>query len=180
MRPHFIYNTMTSIYYLCSQNAKLAQKVMFDFTNYLRKNFMAIACKGTILFSEELEHTKAYLAIEQAQFEENLFVKYDTPHKNFNIPPLTLQPIVENSVKHGLDPDSDPLHILISTRKIEKGNVIIVEDDGIGFEIDNDGENFALKNIQKRLEMFCRGTLSIYPRKDGGTVEKIFIPSAQK
>lgn len=73
MRPHFIYNTMTSIYYLCSQNAKLAQKVMFDFTNYLRKNFMVIACKGTILFSEEWEHTKAYLAIEQAQFEENLF-----------------------------------------------------------------------------------------------------------
>lgn len=79
-------------------------------------------------------------------------VKYDTPHKNFKIPPLTLQPIVENSVKHGLDPDSDPLHILISTRKIEKGSVIIVEDDGIGFEIDNDGENFALKNYSKTVE----------------------------
>ena len=59
MRPHFIYNTMTSIYYLCSQNPKQAQKVMLDFTNYLRKNFMAITHEGTILFSEELEHTKA-------------------------------------------------------------------------------------------------------------------------
>ena len=58
MRPHFIYNTMTSIYYLCAQNPKQAQKVTPDFTNYLRKNFMAIACEGTILFSEELEHTK--------------------------------------------------------------------------------------------------------------------------
>ena len=121
MRPHFIYNTMTSIYYLCAQNPAQAQKVTLDFTNYLRKNFMAIACEGTISFSEELEHTQAYLSIEQAQFEENLFVEYDTPHQNFKIPPLTLQPIVENSVKHGLDPDSEPLHIFISTRETGGG-----------------------------------------------------------
>ena len=176
MRPHFIYNTMTSIYYLCSQNPKQAQKVTLDFTNYLRKNFMAIACEGTISFSEELEHTKAYLSIEQAQFEENLFVEYDTPYLNFKIPPLTLQPIVENCVKHGLDPDSDPLNILILTRETKSGNVIIVEDNGVGFELDAGRENFALKNIQKRLEMFCEGNLSIYPREGGGTIVKILIP----
>ncbi len=176
MRPHFIYNTMTSIYYLCSQNPKQAQKVTLDFTNYLRKNFMAIACEGTILFSEELEHTKAYMSIEQAQFEENLFVEYDTPHVNFQIPPLTLQPIVENCVKHGLDLDSDPLNILISTRKTDAGSIIIVEDNGVGFELDDSRENFALKNIQKRLEMFCEGNLSIYPREGGGTIVKILMP----
>ena len=176
MRPHFIYNTMTSIYYLCSQNPKQAQKVMLDFTNYLRKNFMAITHKGTILFSEELEHTKAYLSIEQAQFEENLFIEYDTPYVNFKIPPLTLQPIVENCIKHGLDLDSDPLNILILTRETESGNEIIVEDNGAGFELDDGRENFALKNIQKRLEMFCEGNLSIYPRECGGTIVKIFIP----
>ena len=176
MRPHFIYNTMTSIYYLCSQNPKQAQKVTLDFTNYLRKNFMAIAYEGTILFSEELEHTKAYLSIEQAQFEENLFVEYDTPYVNFKIPPLTLQPIVENCVKHGLDLDSDPLKILILTRETKLGNVIIVEDNGVGFELDDSRENFALKNIQKRLEMFCEGNLNIYPREGGGTIVKILIP----
>jgi sensor histidine kinase YesM len=176
MRPHFIYNTMTSIYYLCSQNPKQAQKVMLDFTNYLRKNFMAITHKGTILFSEELEHTKAYLSIEQAQFEENLFIEYDTPYVNFKIPPLTLQPIVENCIKHGLDLNSDPLNILILTRETESGNEIIVEDNGAGFELDDGRENFALKNIQKRLEMFCEGNLSIYPRECGGTIVKIFIP----
>ena len=176
MRPHFIYNTMTSIYYLCAQNPKQAQKVTLDFTNYLRKNFMAIAYEGTILFSEELEHTKAYLSIEQAQFEENLFVEYDTPYINFKIPPLTLQPIVENCVKHGLDLDSEPLRILILTRETKSGNVIIVEDNGVGFEPDDSRENFALKNIQKRLEMFCGGNLKIYPREGGGTIVKILIP----
>ena len=157
MRPHFIYNTMTSIYYLCSQNPTQAQKVILDFTNYLRKNFMAI---------------------EQAQFEENLFVEYDTPYQNFKIPPPTLQPIVENCVKHGLDPDSAPLHILIWTRETYAGSVIIVEDDGVGFEFGDGGENFALQNIQKRLEMFCGGTLEIYPREGGGTVVKILIPES--
>ena len=176
MRPHFIYNTMTSIYYLCSQNPKQAQKVTLDFTNYLRKNFMAIACEGTILFSEELEHTKAYLSIVHAQFEENLFVEYDTPYVNFKIPPLTLQPIVENCVKHGLDLDSDPLNILILTRETNSGNEIIVEDNGSGFDLDDNKEYFALENIQKRLEMFCGGILSIYPREGGGTIVKILIP----
>ena len=55
---------------------------------------------------EKLEHARAYLAVEQVQFEDNLFVEYDTPHEEFRLPPLTLQPIVENAVKHGMDPES--------------------------------------------------------------------------
>lgn len=179
MRPHFIYNTMTSIYYLCSQNPEQAQKVTLEFTNYLRKNFMAIVSEKTISFAEELEHAKAYLSIEQVQFEERLFVTYDTPHINFKIPPLTLQPIVENSVKHGLDPDADPLHILVSTRETDGGSEIVVEDDGVGFKFDGNKENIALQNIRKRLEIFCDGSLEILPREGGGTVVKIFVPLAQ-
>ncbi len=176
MRPHFIYNTMTSIYYLCAQNPEQAQKLTLDFTNYLRKNFVAIAYGETISFSEELEHAKTYLSIEQVQFEENLFVTYDTLHINFKIPPLTLQPIVENSVKHGLDPDLDPLHILIVTRETKNVSEIIVEDDGVGFKFDANKKNFALKNIKKRIELFCGGSLKISAREGGGTVVKIFIP----
>ena len=70
MRPHFIYNTMMGIYYLCDQDSAKAKQVTLDFTTYLRKNFTAIACEGTIPFHEELEHTRAYLAVEQAQFED--------------------------------------------------------------------------------------------------------------
>ncbi len=180
MRPHFIYNTMTSIYYLCAQNPEQAQKVTLEFTNYLRKNFTAIAYGETISFSEELEHAKAYLSIEQVQFEENLFVEYDTPHVNFKIPPLTLQPIVENSVKHGLDPDAEPLHILILTRATKSGSEIIVEDDGVGLKFDDNKEKFALQNIKKRLEIFCGGSLTISQREGGGTVVKIFVPLTQK
>ena len=178
MRPHFIYNTMMSIYYLCLQNPKKAQSVTLDFTSYLRRNFTAIASAETIPFSEELEHTRAYLSVEQAQFEDGLFVEYDTPHTDFRLPPLTLQPIVENAVKHGMDPDSEPLHVFIRTRKTDSGSEILVEDDGTGFEPANDDEpHIALSNIRQRLELMCRGKLTILPREGGGTMVKAEIPS---
>jgi len=177
MRPHFIYNTMMSIYYLCDQDPQLAKRVTLDFTTYLRKNFTAIASEDTIPFSEELEHTRAYLAVEQAQFEDLLFVDYDTPQTQFRVPPLTLQPIVENSVKYGIDPDSEPLHIQIRTRETDSAYEIVVEDDGPGFDSgSNDEPHVALANIEQRLDMMCGGQLSIAPREEGGTVVKVTIP----
>jgi len=178
MRPHFIYNAMMSIYYLCAQDPQKAQQVTLDFTTYLRKNFTAIASENTVPFSDELEHTRAYLAVEQVQFEDSLFVEYDTPHKEFRLPPLTLQPIVENAVKHGMDPEYAPLCISIRTREINSGSEIIVEDNGPGFApADDDCEpHIALANIRQRLEMMCGGKLTIRPRKGGGTVVNVTIP----
>ena len=134
MRPHFIYNTLMSIHSLCSLDPQMAQQITMDFTNYLRRNFNAVASDSTIPFSTELEHTRAYLAVEQARYDDMLVVDYDTPFTRFRLPPLTLQPIVENAVKHGMDLDSDPLCISIRTRYTDVGTEIIVEDNGIGFD----------------------------------------------
>ena len=183
MRPHFIFNTMMSIYYLCAQDSKKAQQVTLDFTSYLRKNFSAIASENTIPFANELEHTRAYLAVEQVQFEDSLFVEYDTPHTRFRVPPLTLQPIVENAVKHGMDPDSAPLRICIRTRETDAGHEITVEDNGPGFaqaNTDDSEPHIALANMQQRLEIMCGGTLTVMPREGGGTVVKITLPVLQK
>ena len=179
MRPHFIFNTMMSIYYLCAQDSKKAQQVTLDFTSYLRKNFSAIASENTIPFANELEHTRAYLAVEQVQFEDSLFVEYDTPHTRFRVPPLTLQPIVENAVKHGMDPDSAPLRICIRTRETDAGHEITVEDNGPGFaqtNMDESEPHIALANIQHRLEIMCGGKLTVMPREGGGTVVKVILP----
>ena len=177
MRPHFIYNTMTSIYYLIEQDADKAQQVTLNFTDYLRKNFTAIAKKGTVPFSTELEHTKAYLSVEQMRFEDKLLIELDTPYTDFRLPPLTLQPIVENAVKHGIDPDLDPLHIAVHTKKLKNGTEIIVEDTGPGFGVTDSGHpHIALSNIQERLEMMCRGTLTFSDRNGGGTVVRLYIP----
>ena len=185
MRPHFIYNTLMSIHSLCSLDPRQAQQITMDFTNYLRRNFNAVASDSAIPFSSELEHTRAYLAVEQAQFEDMLLVEWDTPFTHFRLPPLTLQPIVENAVKHGMDPDSEPLHISIRTRHTDASGggpsaaEIIVEDTGPGFDpADESVPHIALKNIQQRLEMMCGGSLTIAPRREGGTVVKVTIPDS--
>lgn len=181
MQPHFIYNTMMGIYYLCDQDPKRAKQVTLDFTTYLRKNFAAIVSEDTVPFRDELEHTRAYLAVEQAQFEDSLFVSLDTPHTLFRLPPLTLQPIVENAVKHGLKSSSDPIHISVITRQTDKVSEIIVEDDGAGFDPVNDNEpHIALNNIRERLEMMCKGTLEISQREGGGTSVKVTIPASNQ
>ena len=179
MRPHFIYNTLTSIYALCGQNPKLARQVILDFTTYLRKNLTALASAAPIPFSAELEHTRAYLAVEQAQYEDSLFVEYDTPHTWFRVPPLTLQPIVENAIKHGRDPYAGPFHVTIRTRKTDTGSEIIVADNGRGFDLSDDsGPHIALKNIEQRLEIMCDGSLAITAGDGGGTVVTVTIPDS--
>ena len=181
MRPHFIYNTMTSIYYLCEQNPDKAQQVTLDFTTYLRKNFNAITGKEPILFNEELEHTRAYLAVVKAQYEDNLLVEFDTPHTLFRVPPLTLQPLVENSVKYGLNIDStEPLRVSIKTKKVDNGSVIIVSDTGPGISNNDNGEpHLALNNIRERLSAI-NGTLTILPNENEGTIVSIYIPDSNE
>ncbi|MBR1497704.1 MAG: histidine kinase [Oscillospiraceae bacterium] len=177
MRPHFIHNTMMCIYSLCKQDPQKARQVTMDFSTYLRKNFTAIASATPIPFSSELEHTRAYLAVVQAQYEDSLFVDYDTPHTWFRLPPLTLQPIVENAVKHGRDPYAGPFHISIRTRKTDSGTEITVSDNGRGVHpADDSGAHIALENIRQRLELMCGGRLMITPNETGGTVVTVTIP----
>lgn len=155
----------------------MARQVIMDFTNYLRKNFTAVASAEPIPFSSELEHVKAYLAVEQALYEDSLFVDYDTPHTSFRVPPLTLQPIVENAVKHGRDPYAGPFQISIRTRKMDSGSEIVVADNGRGFDPAETAEpHIALKNIQQRLEILCNAHLDIAANDGGGTVVTVTIP----
>lgn len=180
MRPHFIYNTLTTIYYLCKQDADKAQQVTLDFTDYLRNNFNAIASENPVPFADELKHTQSYLAVEKAQHEKNLFVEYDTPVTRFRLPSLTLQPLVENAVKHGMDPNAGPLTISIRTEQTGAGVIVTVEDNGCGFDpSDKTKPRPALDNIENRLKQQCGGTLTISSRKGGGTSVKVKIPLKQ-
>ena len=179
MRPHFIYNTLMSIYSLCNIDPQKARQITLDFTNYLRSNFNAVASESTIPFSKELEHTRAYLAVEQTQYDDMLAVEYDTPITRFRLPPLTLQPLVENAVKHGLDPYAGPLRVSIQTRQTDAGIEITVSDNGRGF--DPFSENIpqpTLSNIRQRLEMMCGGSLQITSEPGQGTVVTILLPDS--
>ena len=177
MRPHFIYNALASIYYITQDNPKQGLKVILNFSVYLRKVFNSVTKREPIPFEEELEHTRAYLAVEQARFEDKLSVTFDTPHTDFLLPPLTLQPIVENAVKHGMDPEIERLNVTVRTRKTEAGSEITVEDDGADFLPLNDAEEgVGLASTRLRLERMCGGTLNIAPRQGGGAVATLRIP----
>ena len=115
--------------------------------------------------------------MEQACFEGHLFVEFDTPTLFFKLPPLTLQPIVENAVKHGLTPELEPLYVSIVTQEVAQGVQITVEDTGPGFApSDDDAPQLALSNIRERLKTMCNGTLEIEPREACGTRVTLFIP----
>ena len=177
LRPHFIYNVLMSIYYLIEQDPDKARQVTLDFNAYLRKNFSSISSADMIPFSEELSHVKAYLAVEQVRFDGILFVDFDTPHTQFNIPPLTMQPIVENAVKHGVDPDLNPIHINLRTENTGTGSMITIENTGIPYDAyDNDDPHIALDNIRERLRSICRGSIDLTDMNGKGTKVVIFIP----
>lgn len=179
MRPHFIYNTLMSIYSLCDLDPQKARQITLDFTNYLRSNFNAVASESTIPFSKELEHTRAYLAVEQAQYDDMLTVEYDTPFTRFRLPPLTLQPLVENAVKHGMDPYAGPLRVSIQTRQTGTGIEITVSDNGRGFDPSSESiPRTTLSNIRQRLEMMCGGSLEITSDAGRGTVVTIRLPDS--
>ena len=174
MRPHFIYNTLTSIYYLVEENPKEAQHTILEFTSYLRKNFTAIVSEEPIAFTDELEHAKAYLAVEQVRFNNNLTVTYDIGVTDFKLPPLTLQPLVENAVKHCVHSAESPLVIFISTDRDQHNIILKVENSNAvsGFT-DNDDPHIALDNIRNRLMSMCGGTLDLRlspPPDDKATV----------
>ena len=182
IRPHFIHNTLTSIYMLCGEDPERAQEVVGDFAAYLQANFQAISATELTIFTKELEHTKAYVAVESILYEGKLTVEYDTAFTAFRLPPLTLQPIVENAIKYSVGCGRSQGHIIVHSHS-ENGNAIIsVEDDGEGFTSfpsyrdDSDEIHVGLNNVRDRLEMMCSGTLEISPREGGGTIVTIIIP----
>lgn len=187
MRPHFIYNTLSNIYYLCEIDPMKAQTAIDDFSTYLKSNFGAISKENLIPFEEELQHTKAYVAVVKARYEDYLFVDFDTPFINFKLPPLTLEPLVENAVKHALDPNQGPLYVLVRTRRENSYNIIIVENSGKDFPLEdeteasslamNDEPHIGLSNVKRRLEISCGGSLKVSKRPDGGTIATIRIPA---
>ena len=101
IQPHFLYNTLTTIQALCDTDPKTAKSVTEKFAVYLRQNLDSLESAELIPFSKELEHTKIYSDIEMIRFD-NISVEFDTPFTDFYVPPLTVQPLVENAIRHGV------------------------------------------------------------------------------
>lgn len=184
IQPHFLYNVLTAIRQLCEIDPKQAKAVIRDFSLFLRGNMDSLTSKAPIPFEQELKHTKSYLALEQQRFQSRLRVVYDITARDFSIPPLTLQPIVENAVRHGVLHREDGGTVTVHTEENETASMIIVSDDGMGFppESDNaDGHShIGIANVRERLSALCGGTLDIQSTPGSGTTVIIRLPKEEK
>ena len=155
IQPHFIYNVLMSIRYFTKKDSQVAYDMIYDFSNYLRTNVEQLENVGYISWAEELEHINAYVRIEKMRFKDRLNVIYEIEEEDFLIPPLTVEPLVENAVKHGVAQRVSGGTVWIRSRKTDSGYEIMIEDDGVGFDAENlDYEkSVGLGYIRARLAM---------------------------
>lgn len=156
IQPHFLYNTLNTIYYLCNEDVEIAKKAINDFSDYLRINLSAINHITPIPFESELKHVRIYLQLECMRFED-LEVIYDIQTNDFLLPALSLQPLVENAVKHGIRSRNEGGTITISTCERDDCHEVIVRDDGMGFDVDHinhDGKvHIGIENVKREYNL---------------------------
>ena len=181
IKPHFLYNSLVVIEQLCYIDPTMAAETVVEFSEYLRGNLDSLSNIKPVEFERELKHTEVYLAIEKKRFGNKLNIVYDIEYKDFEIPVMTLQSIVENAVKHGITQRVRGGTITIKTRKEDGGAVISVIDDGIGFNpelpIEDGRSRVGIKNVKTRLLAICGGSLEIESLPDKGTTATIRIPA---
>lgn len=176
--PHFIYNTLGSIEQLCELDPPKAAELANNFSKYLRGNFGELDSPRLIRVSKDIEHTKYYVSIEQVRFPD-IEVTIEANAPDFGVPALTVQPIVENAIKHGIMKRSRGGRVIVRTYETKESYCISVEDNGVGFDtktIENKKEHIGLRNIRGRLEAMCSGRLIIESEKDVGTKVVVEIP----
>ena len=178
IRPHFIYNTLGSIEQLCIIDPPKAGELVHNFAKYLRGNFGELDNPKPILMSQEMEHVRHYISIENVRFPDMTF-SFEMNSDDFHIPALTIQPIVENAIKHGLMKLSKGGTIRVVSYETESHYCVSVEDDGVGFDTDvllDERKHVGIRNIRGRLKAMVNGTLEIESRVGIGTAVLIKIP----
>lgn len=179
IKPHFLYNTMGAIEEMIVSNPKRAQIEMANLSRYMRTNIDVLSTETLIPFKTELLHIKTYIQIQNFRFENSIMINYYIKCDNFNIPPLTLQPIVENSIKHGIRPKGNKGIINIFTFENLESYIIQIKDNGIGFDFEKRNRSInstGLINIDFRLKKMCNGNITIESIPQEGTTITISIP----
>ena len=178
IRPHFIYNTLGSIEQLCNIDPPKAGELVHNFAKYLRGNFGELDNPKPILMSQEMEHVRHYISIENIRFPDMTF-SFEMNSDDFHIPALTIQPIVENAIKHGLMKLQKGGTIRVVSYETDTYYCVIVEDDGVGFDTDDlldERKHVGIRNIRGRLKAMVNGTLEIESTEGVGTKVLIMIP----
>ena len=180
IQPHFIFNSLSTIKFLVKKDQMEALEAIDEFSDYLRGSMDSLTRKCCVPFSEELELVNHYMYLEKKRFGDKINIKYDIQLDGFMVPALSVQPIVENAVKHGIRGQLKGGTIEIATKEDTKNFIIQVTDDGAGFDPQakkEDGKSHVgIANVQKRLALMCEGTLEIESAPQKGCQVTIRIP----
>ena len=180
IQPHFLYNSLNSIYYLCEKNPKQAQSAIKNFSEYLHGNLEFLSKNEFIKIKEELSFVNKYLELEIMRYGDKIKVVQEIQNEEFKIPALIIQPIVENAIKHGLSKKTNGGTISIKTFDNDAEYLITITDDGVGFDTNSynkDGNiHIGIENVKKRIESLCSGEFIIESNINEGVKVTIIIP----
>ena len=182
IRPHFIYNTLGSIEQLCELDPPKAGELVHNFAKYLRGNFGELDNAKPIRMSQEMAHVRYYVSIEKVRFPDMTF-SFEMRSEDFSLPAMTIQPIVENAIKHGLMKLQRGGSIRVISYETDSDYCICVEDDGVGFDTSkllDEKKHIGIRNIRDRLKVMVDGTLEIESTQGVGTKVLITIPKEGK
>jgi signal transduction histidine kinase/CheY-like chemotaxis protein len=134
IKPHFLYNALNAIISFCYVDGVKAAKLLAHLSNYLRKSFDITGTERFVSLAGELELVDAYVQIEQSRFDERLIVEYEIDESlmNLRLPPLTIQPLMENAIRHGVLKREEGGRIILSVKSSEEGFTVRVQDNGLG------------------------------------------------
>ena len=183
MQPHFIFNTLSAIKSLCQIDPQSAEDAIDNLSGYLRGNIEALSAEGLISFDTEMRHILEFIALEQADPTHKFAFEYELDVRDFSIPPLTVQPIVENAVKYGALSHHDGRgKVLLTTEEIGMFIRIIVTDNGEENDdltrSQKETSGIGIINTEKRLRELCDGSLKITSGEQG-TQAVIMIPKGR-
>ena len=192
IEPHFLFNSLNTITSFCRTNPEKARELLIDLSGYLRKSLENN--KDFVTVADELQQVKSYLAIEKARFGERVKVSIDMKPgcEEWPIPPLIIQPLVENAVRHGIAVKEDGGSLQVMVSKLDSELHVSVQDDGVGmnkkqsedlFKKNNlkySSEGIGLKNINQRMEQIYgpQYKIGIDSSMESGTTVNLRIPMA--
>ncbi len=179
IQPHFLFNTLDTIYGLCDEDVELAKKAIASFSRYLRTNLDSLRRTVPVPIMLEMEHVRTYLELERMSDKNRFHYTLDIQATDFQVPALSVQTIVENAVKHGLGGRAQGGTVVVRTQETDAAYLVVIEDDGVGFQTEGttkDGTHVGIENSRMRLDAMCNGTLDISSELGKGTTATIRIP----
>lgn len=176
IQPHFIFNTLNSIRELIYSDVNKADQMVVHFSKYLRANIGSLQ-STSVAFSDELQNVGVYLSIEKERFGDKIRYVEEIGCRSFFLPPLIIQPIVENAVKHGICQKAEGGTVRLTTQPEGDYIKITIEDDGAGFDVaEKKADSVGINNVRMRVKYMLGTDMKIESEPGIGTRVEILVP----